>query len=65
LDNGEYKLADTLDSEKTYYRYIDKYVVDDPNGVYDLGARWNAEVDSRVDVENNNDDITIKGKTFE
>ena len=65
LDNGEYKLADTLDSEKTYYRYIDKYVVDDPNDVYDLGARWNAEVDPRVDVENNNDDITIKGKTFE
>ena len=58
LDDGKYKLADTLDSEKTYYRYIDRYVSTDTNGIYGTGAKWNEDI---TPIPNG---VTVSGKKF-
>lgn len=67
-DGNEYILAETLDSTKTYYRYIDTYVVDDDNEVYSQGTYWNKEMTKVPKVEQNGklvDAVTLGYKTFE
>lgn len=58
-NGNNYVLATSFDSSKTYYRYIDKFVANDSNGVYDIGARWNEEVDAVAAS------TTVKAKTFQ
>ena len=56
---NEYTIANTFDSSKTYYRYIDRYVSTDSSGIYDVGAKWNEDI---VPVPNT---VTVSGKKFE
>ena len=56
---NEYTVANTFDSSKTYYRYIDRYVSADSSGIYDVGAKWNEDI---VPVPST---VTVSGKKFE
>ncbi len=44
-ENGEYKLAQTLDTSKTYYKYPGAFVYSDSNNIRAQGAQWNKYVE--------------------
>ena len=44
-ENGEYKLAQTLDTSKTYYKYPGAFVYNDSNNIRAQGAQWNKYVE--------------------
>lgn len=56
---NEYIIANTFDANKTYYRYIDRYVSADSSGIYDIGAKWNEDI---VPIPST---VTVSGKEFE